>query len=244
MQTLVWAHRGASGDAPENTLAAFKLAADVGADGIELDVHFSKDHQVVVTHDDNVKRVTGFDGWVREMTLADLKKLDFSNHMEAFQGEKIPTFEEVLKLVKPTGMVINVELKTNFQNPEGLEEATQMLVEKYGMEDRIIYSSFNHYSLRQMREVAPALPQGILYEDKLLDPWKYAGEIVGVQAIHPCFKALNAPGVVEQCHAAGIRVHPWTVNGEEDMKWMLDLGVDAIITNYPAKCIELRSKRR
>jgi len=241
---MVWAHRGASGDAPENTLAAFRLAAEVGADGIELDVHFTKDRQIVVTHDDNVIRVTGHDGWVRQMTLSELKALDFSNHMEAYAGEKIPTLEEVLQLVKPTGMLINIELKTNFQTPEGLEEAVQMLVEKYGMEDRIIYSSFNHYSLKQMREVAPEMPQGILYEEKLLDACRYGKEIVGVQAIHPCYEAMNVPGEVERCHEAGLRVHPWTVNTEEDMKWMLDIGVDAIITNYPAKCIELRNKHR
>ena len=113
MKTKIWAHRGASGAAPENTLAAFDLAAKVGADGIELDVHFTRDREVVVVHDNTLARVTGMNGTVEELTLAQLKKLDFSNHMAAYCGERIPTLQEVLELVKPTGMEINIELKTD-----------------------------------------------------------------------------------------------------------------------------------
>lgn len=239
MKTVIWAHRGASGNAPENTLAAFKMASDLGADGIELDVHFTLDRQVVVVHDDDVKRVTYHEGAVSSMTLAQLKKLDFSNKMAAFAGEKIPTFEEVLALVEPTKMRINIELKTNCENPCGLEEATHALVEKYHMQDRIMYSSFNHYSLLQVKTFAPKIACGILYSNKLAKPWDYAASL-GLDAVHPMFNSINQPDYMKNCHAAGILCNTWTVNTKEDIIRMLDAGVDGIITNYPELALELR----
>ena len=239
MKTKIWAHRGASGDAPENTLAAFQLAVDCHADGIELDVHFTKDRQVVVTHDDNVERVTGYKGLVGDLTLAQLKKLDFSYSMAAFKGETIPTLEEVLVLIQPTGLWINIELKTNCENPNGLEEACQKLVESCHMADRVMYSSFNHLSLYHMREIAPKMPCGILYSNKLHKPWEYAKSI-NCTAIHPSFPSLNTPGCMDDCHAVGIQCNTWTVNAQADIQNMLDLGVDGIITNYPALALALR----
>lgn len=242
MKTVIWAHRGASGYAPENTLAAFALAAEMGADGIELDVHFTKDRQVVVTHDDDVKRVTYHEGAVSSMTLEQLKKLDFSNKMAAYAGEKIPTFEEVLQLVKPTKMRINVELKTNWENPDGLEEATQALVEKYGMTERVMYSSFNHLSLVQIKKIAPKMLCGILYSHKLYEPWAYA-KAIGADAVHPFFQTVNTKDYMKLCHEAGIINNVWTVNTPEDINRMLDEGVDGIITNYPDVALRLRDAR-
>ncbi len=242
MAVKIWAHRGASGDAPENTLAAFQMAMDVGADGIELDVHFTKDRQVVVTHDDDTQRVTGYKGWIIDLTLAQLKKLDFSYNMAAFKGETIPTLEEVLALIQPGRLNINIELKTNDENPNGLEEACQALVEKYSMEDRILYSSFNHYSLARMRSVAPHMKCGILYSNKPYRPWEYAASF-GCSAVHPQFGSVNTPGYIEECHQAGIACNVWTVNSTQDIKAMLDLQVDGIITNYPALALRLRNER-
>ncbi len=239
MAPRIWAHRGASGDAPENTLAAFQMAMDVEADGIELDVHFTRDREVVVTHDDDVKRVTGYQGLVGDLTLAQLKKLDFSYGMAAFKGETIPTLEEVLALIKPGRLHINIELKTNNENPNGLEEACQALVEKYGMEDRILYSSFNHFSLARMVEIAPHMPCGILYAHKLYKPWEYAKSF-GCRAVHPQFLSVNSPDYMKLCHDAGILCNVWTVNAAEDIREMLAAGVDGIITNYPALAKRLR----
>ena len=239
MVTRIWAHRGASGDAPENTLAAFRLAADVGADGIELDVHFTLDRQVVVTHDDDTVRVTGYKGKIGDLTLAQLKRLDFSCGMDAFKGETIPTLEEVLALIQPTPLHINIELKTNDENPNGLEEACQALVVKYGMEERVLYSSFNHYSLAHMRSIAPHMKCGILYSNKLFKPWDYARSL-GCAAVHPKYGSVNTPVYMEDCHRAGIACNVWTVNSEQDIKAMLGLGADGIITNYPALALRLR----
>ena len=239
MATKIWAHRGASGDAPENTLAAFKLAVEAGADGIELDVHFTSDRQVVVTHDDDVKRVTGYAGMLENLTLAQLKKLDFSNGMAAYKGETVPTLEEVLALIQPTRLSINIELKTNSENPNGLEEACQALVEKYGMENRILYSSFNHYSLAHMHKIAPHMPCGILYSNKPYMPWAYAKSF-GCAAVHPQFASVNTPGYMANCRQSGIACNVWTVNEEKDIQAMLDTGVDGIITNYPTLAVRLR----
>ncbi len=241
MKPLIMAHCGASGYAPENTLAAFRLAYQMGADGIELDVHFSKDRQVVVTHDDNVKRVTGYQGMVSDLTLEQLKKLDFSNFMAGYKGEQIPTFEEVLEYIKTTNMMINVELKTNHENPNGLEEATHALVQKYEMEDRIIYSSFNHYSLLQMKKVAPHMPCGVLYDEKMAMPWKYAKSL-GLDAIHPHFPSINQPDYMENCSNENILCNCWTVNQKSDIEAMLQANVSGIITNYPDVAIALRSQ--
>ena len=241
MWTLIQAHRGASGYAPENTLAAFKMAVEMGADGIELDVHFTKDRVVVVTHDDNVFRVSGCNALVNDLTLEELKKLDFSNHMAGFAGEKIPTLEEVLQLIKPTNLFINIELKTNHENPNGLEEATQALVEKYGMQDRILYSSFNHYSLAHMKEIAPKMPCGALYSAKPYRPWDYARSM-GIECVHPKFGSVNTPDYLKDCHEAGIKCNVWTPNTRADFEWLLNLGVDGIITNYPDHAIAARAQ--
>jgi glycerophosphoryl diester phosphodiesterase len=242
MLTKIWGHRGASGDAPENTLAAFQMASSVGADGIELDVHFTRDREIVVTHDDDTARVTGYKGLISNLTLAQLKKLDFSCGMAAYKGETIPTLEEVLALIKPGKLHINIELKTNDENPNGLEEACQALVEKCGMEERILYSSFNHYSLARMRSIAPHMKCGTLYSNKPYRPWEYAKSF-GCSAVHPQLGSVNTIGYMEECHKAGIACNVWTVNSAQDIKAMLDLAVDGIITNYPALALRLRDEK-
>lgn len=242
MITKIWGHRGASGDAPENTLAAFQMASAVGADGIELDVHFTRDREIVVTHDDDTARVTGYKGLISDLTLAQLKKLDFSCNMAAFKGETIPTLEEVLALIKPGKLHINIELKTNDENPNGLEEACQALVERYGMEERILYSSFNHYSLARMLSIAPHMKCGTLYSNKPYNPWVYA-KFFGCAAIHPHFGSVNTAGYMAECRKAGIACNVWTVNTAQDIKAMLDLQVDGIITNYPALALRLRDEK-
>ena len=109
---LVWGHRGASGYAPENTLPAFKMAADMGADGVELDIQLTSDGEIVVCHDETIDRTSNGAGWLKDFTFKELRRLDFSNGNAAYEGVKIPTMEEVFDLLQPTGLVINIELKT------------------------------------------------------------------------------------------------------------------------------------
>ncbi len=241
MKTKILAHRGSSAYAPENTLAAFALAIEQGADGIELDVHFTKDLVPIVTHDDNVNRVTGYNGLVKELTLEEIKKLSFDNKMAGYIGEKAPTLEEVFVLMKPSNLIINVELKTNHQRPEGLEEACQALVKKYNMEDRIIYSSFNHHSLNHLKTIASHMPCGILFDCNMFKEWNYA-KTMDWQAIHPHFKSVYGKEYIQACQNAGIACNAWTVDNPENIKFLLNLGVDGIITNVPDIALAIRDK--
>ncbi len=229
MTTAVWAHRGASGHAPENTLAAFALAADLGADGVELDVQLSADGQVVVIHDETLDRTTNGQGAVKDFTAGQLAAVD------AGKGEHIPLLDEVFSLLKPTRLVINVELKNSIELYLGIEPLVVDLISAYGLQERVVVSSFNHYSLVAVRELAP-LPLGVLSTDLMYEPWKYA-QTVGATALHPHWKLLQLPGYVEQAHAAGLRVHPWTVNEPDDIAWVITKGADALITNYPDRAL-------
>ena len=238
--SIVLGHRGASGYAPENTLEAFKLAMDMGADGFELDVHLSKDGELVVIHDETVDRTTDGTGFVGEMTLAELKALDASNHKEAYQGAKIPTLAEVYDLIRDTNHIVNVEIKTdNIFYPQ-LEEKVLALEKEKGMEGRIVYSSFNHYTVKKIRALAPDAQIGMLFGDVLVEPYDYC-KSVGANLLHPSKANLNVPGFAEKAKEAGLGMNVWTVNEVEYMEKCLACGA-GIVTNYPDIAVKLRNK--
>ena len=160
MKTQVWAHRGASAYAPENTLEAFRLAAEMGADGVELDVQLSRDGELVVAHDETIDRVSNGTGYIKDYTLAQLKKLSFNRLFLKFKDVRIPTLKEVYELLKPAGLTVNVELKTGIILYPEIEEKVLALTASMGMEDRVIYSSFCHPSLVRLKELDSALRQG------------------------------------------------------------------------------------
>lgn len=240
--TKIYAHRGASGYAPENTLEAFALAAEQGAQGVELDVHLSKDGEVVVAHDEQVDRVSDGEGLLVDMTVAELKKLTFSRVMPEFAPCRMPTLREVYALLKPTGLEVNVELKTNAIAYEDIERKCVDLAAEMGMTERVLYSSFNHYSLLKIKEIDRSLPCGLLYEATMVWPWKYAKEI-GMEALHPHFYQLMVPSFTHNAHKEKILVNPWTVNREEDLRWVFDCGADIVITNYPDRALEILRER-
>lgn len=237
-QTFVWAHRGASAYAPENTLEAFQLAIDMGADGIELDVQLTADDQVVVLHDETIDRVSNGQGYVKDYTLKQLKEYRFNKLHPEFSNAVIPTLEEVLKLLQPTRLVLNIELKTGVFFYPGLEEKVIALVEKYHMQNRVWYSSFNHYSVRKIRELRADAKTGILYTDGIYQPAVYANNM-GVDAIHPYYNNLKYPALLDDCHKSGIEIHTWTVNCSKDIIMCYKKHIDAIITNYPDKAVLL-----
>lgn len=230
--TRIWAHRGASGYAPENTLEAFAKAVEMGADGIELDVQFSKDGEIVVIHDEIVDRVTEGKGEVRSFTLAELKQLHANQTFPEYKDARIPTLAEVYELIKPTELTINVEIKTGIFFYPGIEEKVLKLTKEMGMEDRVIYSSFNHYTLETLKKLNPAVKTGILYSDGIYKIGEYAQQL-NADALHPALYNVLYPGMVEDCHSRGKKIHVWTVNETSHIKKMLEMGVDAIITNYP-----------
>ena len=238
---LIYGHRGASGYAPENTLEAFELAAKMGADGVELDVHIAKDGELVVAHDEAVDRVANGTGLICEMTTAELKKLRFNKTHPEYEKATIPTLREVFELLKPTGLNINVELKNSRILYPGLEEKCVRLADELGMTDRILYSSFNHHSLARIKAIDPKLPFGLLYEATMVESWNYAHRL-GADAIHPHFSELLVPGEAAQAHALGLKVNVYTVNEEKDVRDCLLAGADILIGNYPDRALKVRAE--
>lgn len=235
-KTLVWAHRGASAYAPENTLEAFQKAVEMKADGIELDVQLTSDGEIVVVHDETLERVSDGTGFVKDYTLAQLRGLNFNKTHPEFEHAQIPTLEEVYDLIRPTGLTINVEFKTGVFRYPGIEDKVLELTARKGMEDRVMYSSFCHATLVYLREKKPDVNTGLLYADGWLDVAPYAKDKVKVNALHPALYFLQDPDYVKTAHAYGLENHVWTVNDENYMKMCRDLGVEAIITNYPDVC--------
>jgi glycerophosphoryl diester phosphodiesterase len=229
---LVWAHRGASCVAPENTIEAYSLARDLGADGIELDVHLSKDGELIVAHDETVDRCSSGTGRIIDMTIKEIKQLDFSNHKAGYRGSRVPTLAEVYEFIKPTNMTVNIELKTGIVLYEGIEEKCVKLARDVGMSGRVFYSSFNHYSLMLLKSLEANARIAPLYQEALVEPWQYAVRI-GAQAIHPFYPTMATPDIMVKLAETGVLCNPWTVDDEKALGWMFQLGVNAVITNNP-----------
>jgi glycerophosphoryl diester phosphodiesterase len=249
MKTMIHAHRGASVLRPENTLEAFSLAVEQGADCIELDVHLSKDGEIVVAHDARLERVSNGTGYINDCTLKELKSLEFgklSNDDGTRQNSgsvstyRIPLLAEVFSLIKPANLTVNIELKTTERLYPELPEKLIALAGEYAMGERIIYSSFNHYSLKQIKSIDSCAKIGLLYELGIVDPWVYANYL-GADAIHPHYFVVAAlPETVEHCHERGLLVNVWTVDDPQMVKLMLKYGVDGIITNRPDTAVMCR----
>lgn len=229
---LVWAHRGASGCAPENTLAAFQKAVDLGADGVELDIQLTKDDQIVVIHDETIDRTSDGKGWVKDYTLEELRAFNYNRTKPEYKHADIPTMREVFELLKPTGLFINIEIKTGVVFYEKIEEKILALTKEMGMEDRVCYSSFNHYTVTRIHELKPDAEVGFLYADGPIDMPSY-GVKHGVNALHPALYNLQYDGFVKECKEKGLKLNVWTVNERPYMEMCCQYGVDAIITNYP-----------
>lgn len=235
----VWAHRGASGYAPENTLEAFKLAIDMKADGIELDVQLSKDNEIVVCHDETIDRTSDHKGNIKDYSLQQLKLFNFNNHMEGYDNVTIPTLEEVLQLIKPTNLVINIELKNSVVDYPGLEEKVLELVDKYQMNDRIIYSSFNHDSILKVKQLNAKAYCGFLHS-KPKDNIASLAKENGIKALHPKRTFLMKSAYMNEARKNGLLINSWTINKKWDMIMAYLIGVNAVITNYPDLAIKVR----
>ena len=237
---LIYAHRGASAYAPENTLEAFRMAMEMGADGVELDVHLSKDGELMVIHDDTVDRTTDGHGHVRDMTLEELKALDARNGMDAYPGVKIPTLREVYALLQPTGAMVNIEVKTTETFYPGIEEKLLELEREMGMVGRTVYSSFNHYTIANLRKLDPEAKLGLLYMSGLYEPWNYA-KLVGAEYIHPIYFNLMIPGLAQGCQENGIGINTWTVDDGDMIGLCLRSGAN-VITNKPDLGVKVRAQ--
>lgn len=235
----IWAHRGASGYAPENTLEAFRLAADMDADGVELDVQLTKDGQLVVAHDEHIDRVSDGSGKIADYTLAELKTYNFNKTHPEYAGIcRIPTLKEVLECLRDTRLTVNIELKTGLVFYDGIEQKTVELAEKMGFADRVIYSSFNHHSVLKIREYCPDAELAFLYSDGLLGVAEYALRH-HIHAVNPSVSCTFFEDEMQACMRNHIKIHVWTANTKEEMQRLVKLGVDSIITNYPDKAKKL-----
>lgn len=232
-QTLVWAHRGASGYAPENTMAAFEKAVEMEADGIELDVQMTKDGELVVIHDETIGRVSDGTGWVKDFSYTKLVKYNFNRTRPEYERAEIPTLEEVYELIKPTKLTVNVEIKTGIVFYPEIEERVLDLTARMGMEERVLYSSFNHYTIRKIKELNPGAQTGMLYSDGLINPVSYAHYVAEADALHPALYNLQYPDFMEECRRHQRKVHVWTVDEENYMRMVCEQRVDAMITDYP-----------
>lgn len=238
---VVYAHRGASAHAPENTLAAFRKGLEMGANGIETDVQLSKDGEVVIIHDMTLERTTNGSGYVRDHTLEQLQSLDAGAwYGEHFAGERIPTLGELFDLVRDRDIVINIELKNSKFPYKGLEERVMELIIEAELEERIILSSFNHGSLTHCKNINPNITTGMLYQNSLYKLWAHVRR-VKADALHASFPNVNKR-MVDKAHMNGLMVNVWTVNERADMKSLLHSNIDGIITDFPDRWIKIISE--
>ena len=235
--TKIWAHRGSRLRAPENTIPAYELALASGADGIELDVHLTADGYLVCRHDETVVLPNGARTLIRDLTLKQLRTADVGT--EASGPLPVPTLAEVFALVEPTGAVLNIDIKNGPVLYQGIEDALIAAHRAFGMAERVVYSSFNHLTLVALRERETDVSIAPLYEEALVDPWAYALHM-GADAVHPQYRTLALPGMIEGFAAASVAVRAWTVNDEADTRALIGAGIDAIITDDPDAALLVR----
>ncbi len=237
---LVLAHRGANKVAPQNTIPAFQKALEFNADGIETDVHLSKDGEVVICHNYTVDETSNGSGLVSELTLAELKAMDFGSYFsENFKGVTLPTLPELLDIVKGMSL-INIEIKPPKKDNDLVKRVVEE-IHKYGILENSIVSCFNPECIKQVKDIDPNVKTALLYEDDelgreimIFGVAKYCKQL-NADAAHPHRKLITLKDVVE-LHNLGMAVNPWTVNLEEDIIRLTEWGCDALISDVPDFC--------
>jgi len=242
---VIFAHRGASAHAPENTIPAFELAIQQGADGIELDAKLSADGEVIVIHDATVDRTTNGHGEVSGLACSELLGLDAGSHFsEKFRHARIPKLGDVFEAIaKPT--LINIELTNYYVHRDDLVERVCALINRHNNHEQILFSSFFVSNLKKASNLLPKIPRGLL----ALDGWKGAwarsfGFMFGnYQALHPNISDTSARQI-SRVHQVKRRIHVWTVNAVQDMKRLREWGVDGIFTDDPLAAAREFGRRR
>ena len=231
-------HRGASGYAPENTMAAFRHAVAMGVSFIETDLQLARDARLVAIHDPSVDRTTNAKGLVKEYTLSQLRELDAGSWFDAkFAGEKIPTLEEIVNFARQADVVFYLEVKSN--DTWGVEHALVAALRQAQEVARAAILSFDLTALANVRRQEPTLISGYLFdeprENAVADAFR-----VGARQLAPNHKLLSKQ-LVESAHASHMQVITWTVNEPAEMRAALATGVNGVMTDYPdrlAKVLE------
>lgn len=231
----IYAHRGCSGDYPENTLAAFKAAAKLPITGVEIDVQLTKDGEMVILHDEKVNRTTDGKGYLKDLTLNEVRKLDAGSWFsEEFAGEKIPTLDEVFDIFQDTNHRLNIELKTDVFPYEGLVNKVLQAAEKRGFTDRILISSFNHEDVQTVSH-KKTVECAILTLDVYVDVYDYA-RVVGTNRIH-----MSLPGAFRRMATDALRkgaiVYVYTVNNLDYARELQKIGIHGIFTDFPERML-------
>ena len=245
---LIFAHRGASAYAPENSLAAFTLAVQQGAEAIELDAHLTRDGHVVVLHDDTVNATTNGHGPIAAMTLEQARQLRLHARVRGRTGrlnatvvdEPIPLLSEVFDHIVPSGVTINVELKS--ANGHALVDAVAYLVAERSIEEQLLLSSFDRATLAYVQERYEHLRRALLFPSSNIEGvmtgmlnsqgWVMGAHTLGCEAIHPYWRVVS-PGLTERAHELGMEVNVWTVDDPATIRRLVAMDVDGIITNDP-----------
>ena len=254
VQRLVWpplniAHRGASGDAPENTLAAFDLALRQGAKGIEFDVHLSSDGIPMVIHDPRLNRTTSGSGWVGEHRASALRKLDAGSWFnrrfpqkarQLYVGAKIPVLSEVLGWVRQHKMLAFIEIKRGRRPYPGIEAKVVVEILQQGVRKLVTIVSFDFASLRRVQEISRLVCLGVDVSRSPLAIRRVRS--VAGDAVLPHW-AIASRRFIRRAHKYSIAVFPWTVDQPARMRRKMDEGVDGIITDYPARLAEVLGRQ-
>jgi glycerophosphoryl diester phosphodiesterase len=232
---VILGHRGSKSDAPMNTLPAFALALEQGADGFELDVQLSADGVPVVIHDDTVDATTNGTGVVTDMTLESLQMLDAGSWFAPqFAETRIPTLAQVFEQFGQRAW-INVELKTMASDPKPLASAVANCIVEYNMQERVLISSFHPLALQSFRRILPEIAIGYL-----LDPdydTRSLMQDISYEAFHPRYTMVDE-AMMQNEKQANRLVNVWTINDPQEAQRLFELGVHTFITDYPAKLVQ------
>lgn len=219
-------------------MLSFEEAYKLGIDGVETDVQLTKDNVPIIMHDEAVDRTTNGKGMVKDFTFKEIMELDAGIKFgKEFEGIKIPTLDEFLDFYKDKNQIVNIELKNSIVHYKDLEKIVYKKIYEYHLEKKIIISSFNHYSIKRCMDIDRNIKVGILYWDCIYHPEKY-GKALGVDALHPEFNSLNEE-IVRDAHSNGLKVNAYTVDEKEDLKKMIQLKIDGIITDCPDRLKKL-----
>jgi len=236
---LIIGHRGASGHAPENTLAAFKKAVALGATFIETDLQLSRDARFVAIHDDSVDRTTNGQGKVHDQTLAVLRRLDAGSWFGSeYAGERIPTLEEILEFCKKNDVVFYLELKPS--GSWGGEHALIGALRESGEVARVVVISFDPSILASLRKIEPTLMTGVLYDGQLADPLKSALDVGARQLV--VRGDLVTPTMLAEARKKDLQVVCWTVNHPAHIRLLMAAGVDGMMSDYPDRLLAAQKK--
>jgi glycerophosphoryl diester phosphodiesterase len=237
------AHRGASGHAPENTLAAVQRAVELGADAVELDFHQTADGRLIALHDFSLKRTTGVPGMAGSLRLKEIKALDAGSWWDrTFRKERIPTLEEVLETCR-NRILLHLELKMGSSLYPGIESRVVKTVNDLKVRDAVTVSSYDTEALRRVREADRRIPLGLLTRLKGPGPVLRLAESISARSLHVSTKRLT-PRLLHETQDRGLRVYVYTVNGIRSMKHYIEMGVDGLFTNFPDRLAGLTGPSR